>query len=121
MNPSAGSRCHNAHSSNAKSRRCSLMPAMLRWPFASVLFGLSLGVLPMPTQGENPFEFGSTPGKLPKQVLPTQYAIRIVPNVEAKTFAGTALIKITVNQPVRQLVMNALELNVSGAVIDEKA
>jgi aminopeptidase N len=92
---------------------------MLRWPYASLVCGLSLGVIPL--HAEKPFEFASTPGKLPKHVLPAEYSVRIVPNVDAKTFAGTALIKITVNQPVRQVVMNALELNISGAVVDDNA
>ena len=75
----------------------------------------------MHLRGEKPFDFGSTPGKLPKQVVPTEYAIRIIPNVEAKTFSGTAIIKIKTSQPVRQLVLNALELEITGAAVNEKA
>jgi argininosuccinate lyase len=33
------------------------------------------------SHGETPFDFETTPGKLPKQVVPEEYAIRIVPNV----------------------------------------
>ena len=92
------------------------MPAMISRrlvPFIPFLIVMHL-------HAEKPFDFKSTPGKLPKQVVPTEYAIRIVPNVEAKTFAGSAIIKIKVNQPVRQLILNALELNVNGAIVDDK-
>ena len=75
----------------------------------------------MPATAENPFDFASTPGKLAKEVAPTEYSIRIVPNVEARTFSGTAIIKVNATKPVRQLVMNALELDVSGAMVDDEA
>src|SRR2546423_4217753 len=79
---------------------------------------VTLLALPITMNGEKPFDFGSTPGKLPKQVVPLEYSIRIVPNVQARTFTGTAVIKIKVAEPVRQLVMNALELEVKGAAVD---
>jgi len=34
---------------------------------------------------EKPFNFESTPGKLPKQVVPLEYSIRIVPNIDKLT------------------------------------
>ena len=37
---------------------------------------------------EKPFDFASTPGKLPKDVAPTDYAVRIEPNVDKLTFTG---------------------------------
>src|SRR5690348_2235468 len=74
----------------------------------------------MQSSAEKPFDFASTPGKLPKHVVPIEYGVRIVPNVETKTFTGNAIIKIKVDQPVRQLVLNALELNVSGAMVDDQ-
>src|ERR1700736_4305151 len=90
------------------------------WPRALILF-LSLFSVAMPATAENPFDFASTPGKLPKEVAPTEYSIRIVPNVEARTFSGTAIIKVNATKPVRQLVMYALELDVSGAMVDDEA
>src|SRR3981081_4166362 len=90
------------------------------WPRALILF-LSLFSVAMHATAENPFDFASTPGKLPKEVAPTEYSIRIVPNVEARTFSGTAIIKVNSTKPVRQLVMNALEVDVSGAMVDDEA
>jgi aminopeptidase N len=70
---------------------------------------------------EKPFDFATTPGKLPKQVVPAEYAIRIVPNVDKLTFAGSETVKLNVRSPVRQLVLNALEMEIASAMLDGKA
>jgi aminopeptidase N len=82
---------------------------------------VSLCIAAMSAFGEKPFEFSSTPGKLPKSVTPTEYSIRIVPDVADRRFSGTAIIKLNAATPVRQLVMNALELEVSAAAVDDQA
>jgi aminopeptidase N len=69
---------------------------------------------------EKPFSFEDTPGKLPKEVVPTDYAIRIVPDIDKLTFAGTETVKLNVRRRVRQLILNALELKIEGASIDGK-
>ena len=69
---------------------------------------------------EKPFSFEDTPGKLPKDVVPTDYAIRIVPDIDKLTFAGTETVKLNIRRRVRQLVLNALELKIEAASIDGK-
>ena len=69
---------------------------------------------------EKPFSFYETPGKLPKEVVPTEYSIRIVPNIDNFTFAGSEVVKLNVRTPVRQLVLNALELKIQAASLDGK-
>ena len=69
---------------------------------------------------EKPFNFNETPGKLPKEVIPTEYAIRIVPKLDSFTFAGTETVKLNVRSPVHQLVLNGLELKIEAASIDGK-
>ena len=69
---------------------------------------------------EKPFNFTETPGKLPKEVVPTEYAIRVVPNIDNFTFAGTETVKLNVRSPVHQLVLNALELKIEAASVDGK-
>jgi aminopeptidase N len=69
---------------------------------------------------EKPFSFKDTPGKLPKDVVPTDYAVRIVPDVDKLTFAGTETVKLNVRRHVRQLVLNALELKIEAASVDGK-
>jgi aminopeptidase N len=67
---------------------------------------------------EKPFDFASTPGKLPKQVVPAEYSIRIVPNLDKLTFTGSETVKLNVRAPVRQLV---LDIEIASVVIDGKA
>src|SRR6266568_3274437 len=68
--------------------------------------------------GEKPYSFETTPGKLPKQVVPLEYSIRIVPNVAKLTFTGTETVKITASNAVREIVLNSAELEIVKASID---
>jgi len=70
---------------------------------------------------EKPFEFATTPGKLPKEVVPLEYCVRIVPNIDKFTFTGAETIKLSVRSQVRQLALNALELKITDASLDSKA
>jgi aminopeptidase N len=70
---------------------------------------------------EEPFSFNKTPGKLPKEVVPTDYSIRIVPNIDKLTFTGTETVKLSVRSPVHQLVLNAVELEITEASVDGKS
>ena len=70
---------------------------------------------------EKPFDFDSTPGKLPKQVVPDEYSVRIKPDLEKLTFTGSETVKLNVRQAVRRLVLNALDLSITSASLDGKA
>src|SRR6266567_576704 len=70
---------------------------------------------------EKSFEFTRTPGKLPKEVVPIEYSVRFVPDIDKFTFTGNETVKLSAHNPVRQLVLNALELKVTDASIDGKA
>jgi aminopeptidase N len=83
-------------------------------------FALSLMTITTLT-AEKPFDFVSTPGKLPKQVVPEEYAVRIIPEVEKRTFSGSETVKLNVREAVKQIVLNALEIKISKATIDGKA
>ena len=67
---------------------------------------------------EEPFRFESTPGKLPKQIVPIDYAIRITPNLDKRTFTGTERVTFNAREPVREIVLNALEIDVASASVD---
>src|SRR5580765_5580242 len=69
---------------------------------------------------EKPFNFNVTPGKLPKEAVPTEYAVRIVPNLGNFTFSGSESVKLNVRSPVHQLVLNGLELKIEAASVDGK-
>jgi aminopeptidase N len=84
------------------------------------LAALFFTIVPCIAAVEKPFNFNETPGKLPKEVLPTEYVIRIVPNLDNFTFAGSETVKLTVRSPVHQLVLNGLELKIEAASVDGK-
>ncbi|MEY2573226.1 MAG: hypothetical protein QOJ87_1439 [Verrucomicrobiota bacterium] len=86
----------------------------------NLLFALLLMTSSL-VSAEKPFDFASTPGKLPKNVVPEAYAIRITPDVEKRTFTGSETIKVTAREGVKQLVLNALEIKISKASIDGNA
>ena len=52
-------------------------------------------------------------GKLPKSVLPIEYSIRIVPNIDKRTFNGTETMKLETRTAVRELVLNAADIEIS--------
>lgn len=59
-----------------------------------------------------------TPGQLPRQVVPRRYAVYLNPDAEARSFEGTETIEVEVREPTRRFVLNALELEVSGARLE---
>jgi aminopeptidase N len=64
------------------------------------------------------FSFQSTPGKLPKDVVPKHYALRIVPAPAQDRFTGSARIEIEVARPVAAIELNAAELELQKAALD---
>jgi aminopeptidase N len=94
---------------------CSIREMRALFSFLAALFSLTF---PVVMTAEKPFSFNDTPGKLPKEVVPTDYSIRIVPNIDKFTFTGAETVKVKVRSPVRQLVLNALELEITGASFD---
>src|SRR5262249_57000047 len=70
---------------------------------------------------EQVYSFAGTPGKLPKTVVPTHYAIELEPSLEGLTFAGTELVDIEVREPTARIVLNAVYLAFVSATIDNGA
>jgi aminopeptidase N len=77
-----------------------------------------LGVVPAALFAEKPFAFADTPGQLPKTVVPRYYDLRLQPDLSTRTTSGTVLIHFDTLQPVTELVLNALELDIRTAGID---
>ncbi len=92
-----------------------MRPSFLLFSFA--LFPTFLAT----AMAEKPFDFAATPGKLPKQIVPQEYAIRITPDLKKFTFTGTETVKLDVRKPVREIVLNALEMEIASASVDDKA
>ncbi len=66
-----------------------------------------------------PFSFERTPGRLPKNVLPKLYRIRIEPDIERAAFTGSVEIEVEVREPVRTFTLNALGLTICSATLDK--
>ena len=84
-----------------------------------LLAAFLLLVLPS-VNAESKFDFATTPGKLPKEVRPSEYAIRIEPNLDKLRFTGSETVQLQVDKPVTKLVLNALEMEIASASIDGK-
>src|SRR6266446_1087715 len=82
---------------------------------AVILFYLAASVLT--SSAESPFKFESTPGKLPKDVVPRHYAIRLQPDLERFVTTGKVDINIEVLKPAREIVLNALDMEITRAAI----
>lgn len=61
------------------------------------------------------------PYRLPRQVVPTRYDLRLEPDLTNATFAGQETITLTVSQPTADIVLNAIELEILSAQIEGDA
>ncbi len=66
---------------------------------------------------EGPFSLESTPGKLPKTVVPRHYEIRIRPDLDKFVTQGSVMVDLEVLKPTREIILNALELEVTTATL----
>lgn len=69
---------------------------------------------------DQPFSFAATPGQLPKTVVPRRYAIRIEPDLEKLTTRGSVAADIEVLQPVNEISLNALDLKITKAALQQE-
>ena len=67
------------------------------------------------------FSFASTPGKLPKTVVPIHYALDLAPDLDKLTFAGSEVVDIEVTEPTERLVLNAVDMTIEAATIEGEA
>src|SRR5215813_6255057 len=57
------------------------------------------------------------PYRLPTTVIPERYEIKLTPNLSVATFAGEEKVTIQIFEPVRQIVINAAELEFQAVAI----
>ncbi|MBA3883480.1 MAG: M1 family metallopeptidase [Chthoniobacterales bacterium] len=90
--------------------------------FLPVVLSLAASAVALePAYAEKPFNFEETPGKLPKHVVPQEYAVRIAPDLKKLTFSGSETIKLDVRKPARELVFNAADITIATASFDGKS
>ncbi|MBH0191927.1 MAG: M1 family peptidase [Nitrospira sp.] len=56
--------------------------------------------------------------RLPRRVIPNRYEIRLEPDLDNALFHGQETVTVTVVEPTRAIVMNAAELSVSQAYLE---
>ncbi len=56
--------------------------------------------------------------RLPATIRPTRYELTLVPDLVAHTFSGSVRIEVTVDEEAAAVVLNAIELDITGATID---
>ena len=67
------------------------------------------------------YSFDTTPGKLPKAVIPLHYAIELTPDLTSLRLAGVEIVDVEVREPTARLVLNAVEMTIAAAGIDDDA
>jgi aminopeptidase N len=72
-------------------------------------------LVPIMLRAEAPFNFAATPGKLSKDVVPISYDIKIKPNVEKRTFAGSETIALDVRKAAKTITLNANAMAIGSA------
>jgi aminopeptidase N len=97
-------------------------PLFAHRSFALASLAFLLIALPLGRAAAEPtFAFDATPGKLPKTVVPVHYVLDLKPDLDKLTFTGSETVDINVAAPTERLVLNAVDLAVSRAVIDNDA
>ncbi|MBM4125395.1 MAG: M1 family peptidase, partial [Nitrospira sp.] len=59
------------------------------------------------------------PYRLPRSVVPTRYDLRLEPDLAASTFTGSETITVTVNEATEEIVLNAAELAITDAAMED--
>ncbi len=60
------------------------------------------------------------PYRLPRHVIPTRYDLRLEPNLVSATFHGQETVSLTVTQTTTTIVLNAADLALSSAIIEDQ-
>src|SRR5262245_48983927 len=81
---------------------------------------LAVALFSLKAAAEPIYSFDTTPGKLPKAVVPIHYAIELEPDLESLTLAGLEVADIEVREPTARLMLNAVNMSVAAASVDDQ-
>ncbi len=57
------------------------------------------------------------PYRLPHHIRPTHYDLRIEPDLTAHSFTGHEVVTLTITEPASEILLNAVELEISSAMV----
>jgi aminopeptidase N len=85
---------------------------------------LPLAALPLllaaPARADAPFSFERAYGRLPKNVVPLDYRISVVPNAEALSLSGNESVVLDVRSATKTIRFNSLNERLAGVTFDGK-
>jgi aminopeptidase N len=84
------------------------------WRWMICLF---LVALVLPALADEPFSLATTPGELPKTAVPHHYELHLQPDLKNFTTRGTEIVDVEVLQPVKEIVLNAVDLQITKATL----
>jgi len=73
-----------------------------------------------PAPAQAPFSFAAAPGHLPKNVVPLDYRIAIVPDVARRTLRGTGSIDLRFDEATDTIQFNAIDMRFTNVRLDGK-
>ena len=83
--------------------------------------GIALGcACDGPAKAAQPFSFDATPGRLPKNVVPLDYSISIVPDAAARTLRGEESVTLEFRQATATIVFNSVNQTLRHVLLDGK-
>ena len=58
------------------------------------------------------------PYRLPRHVVPTRYELRLEPDLTAARFSGAETITLTIHRATFEIVLNAIELDITSSQVE---
>lgn len=93
---------------------CSAVAATLPWQLAQA------AATDTATTSLVPYSFASTPGRLPKNVIPSDYIISITPDAGKHKLTGTEIVTLELTQAVDTIQFNSLNQKLTKVLFDGK-
>jgi len=74
--------------------------------------------MPVAARADAPFSFDSAPGRLPKDVVPLDYTLDLIPNIAARTFYGSEQVALQFRSTSATITFNSLNESLRDVRLD---
>src|SRR5450631_1323096 len=92
--------------------------ALLLAGIATSLAAAASAAAPAPAPAPAPFSFDAAPGRLPKNVVPLNYSLSLVPNAAALSLSGSESVQLQFRSASAILVFNSLNETLRNVRLD---